>query len=145
MIYAPDEEFSKLIEKDTIYDEGGWFDYRYFDTGADPGKEVGGLVVFDFFITAGSSGHVVTGDGEGRDFAAPFSADTSESRVRVVEDKATGRGVVIQNDTELVGAQKGLAGPLGEEEPRPIVVSGNGLLRDYEPPTTSASRTALVA
>ena len=83
MVEASDEEFSELVEEEIIYEEGGEFNYRYFETGdGGGGTDADGLLVFDFFISEPSSGYFIKGDD--RSFEEPFPADKSDSRIKVI-------------------------------------------------------------
>lgn len=132
---ASDEEFSGLVDEGTIYDEGGEFNYRYFDTGSGGYDE--GMLVFDFFISGKTSAFVIEGDDRGHQ--EPFNAAADESRIKVVLDRSTGRGVVVQNDTRIKEGSIPVDVPwvdfvVEEKEPRPIVVNGSGILRDGKLP-----------
>jgi hypothetical protein len=108
-----DDDFDDLVDQGTIEEDGGR-NRRYFRVPPSPGD---GLIVQDFFIPSDSSGGFL--DGDGRDTVDPLlgDADLSDSRIVIVIDRETGRGVITQSHTCL-------AGPLPDycEDARPIAL-----------------------
>jgi len=95
-VNAPsDAAFGDLVDAGTIDEDGGG-NRRYFTVPPSPGD---GVVVMDFFIPGSSSGGLLKGDG--RDTVDPLLGDASleQSRVVIVVDRETGRGVITQSKT----------------------------------------------
>jgi hypothetical protein len=93
-------DFDDLVAQGTIEEDGGR-NRRYFRVPVSPGD---GVIVQDFFIPSASSGGVL--DGDDRDTVDPLlgDADLGDSRIIVVIDRETGRGVITQSPTCLAGA-----------------------------------------
>ncbi len=107
-----DAAFNDLVDAGTI-DEDGDRNRRYFTVPPSPGD---GVVVMDFFIPTSSSGGLLKGDD--RDTVDPLLGDAplDRSRVVVVVDRETGRGVITQSKTCAASALPGNYC----EGPRPI-------------------------
>jgi hypothetical protein len=93
------DDFAALVAQGTIDEEGGR-NRRYFQVPPSPGD---GLIVQDFFIPTASSGGLLAGDD--RDTVDPLLGDASldDSRIVVVIDRETGRGVITQSETCTAG------------------------------------------
>jgi hypothetical protein len=93
-------DFADLVAQGTIEEDGGR-NRRYFQVPPSPGD---GVIVQDFFIPSASSGGLLAGDD--RDTVDPLLGDAGldESRIIVVIDRETGRGVITQSPTCLAGA-----------------------------------------
>ena len=89
------EAFEDLVAQGTIDQDGGR-NSRYFQVEPSPGE---GLLVQDFFIPSASSGGFL--DGDDRDTVDPLlgDADLEDSRIVIVIDRETGRGVITQSPT----------------------------------------------
>ena len=134
MLSASPEKFSQLVQRETIYsDAPGWFgvsqyNWRYFRS--DPGAG-DGIVVFDFFIETGTSGHIIRGDDRGfPEDSGALSVPMHMSRFRVVIDRSTGRGVIIQSKST---GNDWLHGIL-QNEPQPIAINEDGTIKNYQLP-----------
>lgn len=105
-------DFAELVQRGT-FSEGEGGNRRFFQLPRSPGD---GLVVFDYFIPGGNS---VFLKGDDRETADPLRGDLSldDSRVLVVLDRESGRGLITQSETCTVSAP-GLGAYC--EEPRPI-------------------------
>lgn len=114
---ASDVEFADLVSRGTIDLQNGKFNTRYFQTEPVPGE---GVLAYDFFIAADSSGGFLNGDD--RDHADPFTVPLERSRVFVLIDRATGRGQILQTETCTVT----VLGRSTCNEPRPIALNGEG-------------------
>jgi len=90
-----DGDFDDLVEQGTIEEDGGR-NRRYFRVEPSPGD---GLIVQDFFIPTASSGGFL--DGDDRDTVDPLlgDADLDDSRIVIVIDRESGRGVITQSPT----------------------------------------------
>lgn len=106
-----DRAFEDLVGQGTIDEEGGR-NRRYFTVPPSPGD---GVVVLDFFIPDERSGFL---KGDDRDTVDPLLGDAGldRSRIVIVIDRETGRGVITQSETCLAS---GLPGNYCEA-PRPI-------------------------
>lgn len=95
LVTPTDLEFRQLADRGSIQ-SGDGSSARYFAVEARPGD---GLVVMDFFIRQGSSGLILAGDD--RDFIDPLGSRSSldDSRVTVIIDRESGRGVVHLSET----------------------------------------------
>lgn len=99
---VPDDVWQRQVEASTEYrtiPPGS--NLRYFDVPAAPGQ---GLVALDFFIPTETSGLrpvKLEGDDRGFDPNGPLDQDLGlgESRVIMVLDRETGRGVIYQSPT----------------------------------------------
>lgn len=87
--------FDDLVASGTI-DEDGGRNRRYFAVPPSPGD---GIVVIDFFIPGASSGGLLKGDR--RETVDPLLGDASleQSRVVILVDRESGRGVIVQSET----------------------------------------------
>ncbi|HEX8103292.1 MAG TPA: hypothetical protein VF533_11815 [Solirubrobacteraceae bacterium] len=105
-----DADFADLVGQGTIDEDGR--NRRYFDVAPSPGD---GIVAMDFFIPGASSGPL---RGDDRDTVDPLLGDASldESRIMIVIDRETGRGVITQSHTCMADAVPGNYC----ENPRPI-------------------------
>lgn len=90
-----DAAFNDLVDAKTI-DEDGDRNRRYFTVPPSPGD---GVVVMDYFIPGSNTGGLLKGDG--RDTVDPLLGDASleQSRIVIVVDRETGRGVITQTKT----------------------------------------------
>ena len=88
-------DFEDLVAQGTI-DEDDGRNRRYFQVPPSPGE---GLLVQDFFIPSASSGGFL--DGDDRDTVDPLlgDAELGDSRIVIVIDRETGRGVITQSKT----------------------------------------------
>ena len=107
-----DSAFRDLVDQETI-DEAGGRNRRYFTVPPSPGD---GVVAMDFFIPDESSGTLLKGDG--RDTVDPLLGDAplDESRIVIVIDRETGRGVITQSPT-CIASRVSIC-----QDPRPIVL-----------------------
>lgn len=107
-----DEEFAARVADGTTYQDGGRYNRRYFQVDPAPGE---GVLVYDYYIPFdGSLG--LKGDSRGVSDPLLGEYGQDRSRVTVILDRETGRGVVVQTETCTVGV-------FGREfcnEPRPI-------------------------
>lgn len=89
-----DADFDALVAQGTI-DEDDGRNRRYFRVPVSPGD---GIVAMDFFIPGASSGPL---KGDDRDTLDPLLGDAplERSRIIVVVDRETGRGVITQSET----------------------------------------------
>lgn len=88
------DAFDDLVDQGTIEEDGNR-NRRYFTVPPSPGD---GVIAMDFFIPSGNSGPL---KGDDRDTVDPLlgDADLDRSRVVVVVDRETGRGVITQSET----------------------------------------------
>ena len=98
---------------------GGETSRRYFEVEPEPGR---GVVAFDFFIPSENS-NGFRGDGRPEDGTDILRSELglADSRVMIVMDFETGRGVVVQAETHMDGP----FGVGGANEPRPISLNGD--------------------
>jgi len=87
-------EFADLMAQETI-DEGD-SNRRYFQVPPSPGD---GVIVMDYYIPTDSSGGLLKGDGRGTVDPLLGDASLDQSRVLIVIDRETGRGVITQSQT----------------------------------------------
>jgi len=112
VVSPTDEDFAALVAEGTTEQEGGRFNRRYFQLEPAPGE---GVLAYDYYIPFGSSLGL---DGDDRGVSDPLLGDYGQdrSRITVILDRETGRGVVVQTETCTVGV-------FGRDfcnEPRPI-------------------------
>lgn len=90
-----DSAFDDLVDRETIDTDDG-SDRRYFRVAPSPGD---GVVAMDFFIPTATTGGLLKGDD--RDTVDPLLGDAGldRSRILVVIDRETGRGVITQSKT----------------------------------------------
>lgn len=88
------EEFEALMARETI--EEGNRNRRYFQVPPSPGD---GVIVMDYYIPTDSSGGLLKGDGRGTVDPLLGDASLDESRLVIVIDRETGRGVITQSQT----------------------------------------------
>lgn len=107
-----DEEFAARVADGNTYQEGGKYNRRYFQLDAAPGE---GVLVYDYYIPFDSS---VGLKGDSRGVSDPLLGEYGQdrSRITVIIDRETGRGVVVQTETCTVG----VFGKAFCNEPRPI-------------------------
>jgi hypothetical protein len=107
LLEPSDEEFGALVEEGTI--DGDFTNRSYFPVEPAPGD---GIVVLDFFIPQDRS---VFLRGDDRELQDPVQSDLelTDSRVTVVLDRDSGRGMVTQSGTCTVGIEVC-------QDPRPI-------------------------
>lgn len=113
LVSGTDGDFDALAARDTIDRDGS--NRRYFRIPPSPGD---GIVAMDYFIPADNSLFL---KGDGRDTEDPLlgNAGLDRSRVVVILDRETGRGVIYQSQTCTVSAPA-----VGAycEKPRPIAL-----------------------
>ena len=97
---------------------------RYFQIPPAPGQ---GILVMDLFIPGENAGPL---KGDGRDFENPLrnpDLEETDSRVTVIIDRETGRGVIVQSQSCTVS----VAGAGFCNEARPISINGDlGLIEN---------------
>jgi hypothetical protein len=137
-INAPsDAEFDELISERDIHLDGGETSRRYFEVGQEPGR---GLVAFDFFIPEENS-LGLRGDDRPEEGTNVLRSDLdiTDSRVMIVIDFETGRGVIGQSETKTdvevpdsftthdaaVPVGDIPLAPDGANEPRPVALNGD--------------------
>ena len=100
-----------LVDAGTTYQQGGKFNQRYFQVDPAPGE---GVLVYDYYIPFESS-LFLKGDDRGvaDPLLGPYGQD--RSRITVIIDRETGRGVVMQTETCTTGIGANFC-----NEPRPI-------------------------
>lgn len=105
-----DAAFADLVAQGTIDEDGR--NRRYFTVPPSPGD---GIVALDFFIPTKNSGPL---RGDDRDTVDPLLGDASldQSRIVMVIDRESGRGVITQSRTCMADAVPGSYC----EDPRPI-------------------------
>ena len=93
------DEFSDLVDKRDISVDGGETTRRFFTVEPVPGR---GVVAFDFFIPSENSNGFAGDDRpeEGTDILRD-DLPLTDSRVMIVIDFETGRGVIVQAETHL--------------------------------------------
>ncbi len=106
-----DAAFRALVDAGTTYQQGGKFNQRYFQVDPAPGE---GVLVYDYYIPFESS-LFLKGDDRGvaDPLLGPYGQD--RSRITVIIDRETGRGVVMQTETCTTGIGANFC-----NEPRPI-------------------------
>jgi hypothetical protein len=112
-------DFDALVEARDLSVDGGETSRRFFAVDAEPGR---GVLALDFFIPSENS-NGFRGDGrpeEGTDILNS-SLGLDDSRVMIVIDFETGRGVIVQSETHMDGPW----GVGGANEPRPISLNGD--------------------
>lgn len=95
-LLSPDDAaFEDLLAEGTTYQDGGKHNRRFFQVDPAPGE---GVLVYDFYIPFDSSLFL---DGDDRDVADPLLGEygMDRSRIMIVLDRETGRGVVVQTET----------------------------------------------
>jgi hypothetical protein len=99
LLEPTDEEFQELVDEGTIGE--GATNRSYFPIEPAPGD---GVVVLDFFIPQDRS---VVLRGDDRELQDPIQADLepTDSRITVVLDRESGRGVLTQSETCTVGIE----------------------------------------
>jgi hypothetical protein len=112
------DEFSDLVDERDISVDGGQTTRRFFTVEPVAGR---GVVAFDFFIPSENS-NGFAGDGRGEEGTDILRDDLplTRSRVMIVIDFETGRGVIVQSETHL-----DLPGVDWANEPRPISLNGD--------------------
>lgn len=113
-----DDEFADLVDQGTIYQDGG-HNRRYFEVEAAPGD---GLLVFDFFIRQHVSGYQpaqLYGDDRGPSDPLLSDLGIDDSRFMVLLDRESGRGMIVQAESEWSGPGDTV---VGTNEPRPIAL-----------------------
>ena len=95
------DEFSDLVDERDISVDGGETSRRFFTVEPVPGR---GVVAFDFFIPSENSNGFAGDDRpeEGTDILRD-DLPLNDSRVMIVIDFETGRGVIVQSETHLDG------------------------------------------
>ena len=113
------EAFAALVAQRDMSFGGGETSRRYFEVEPEPGR---GVVAFDFFIPSENS-NGFRGDGRPEDGTDILRSELglADSRVMIVMDFETGRGVVVQAETHMDGP----FGVGGANEPRPISLNGD--------------------
>ncbi len=118
-LVGPSEaDFAELVAQGTIQLDDGASNRRYFQLPAEPGQ---GILVMDLFIPGSSAGPL---KGDDRDFANPLrdpDLGIQDSRVMLIVDRETGRGMIVQSESCTVSA-------FGRDfcnEPRPISINGD--------------------
>jgi hypothetical protein len=104
--------FDELMGQETI--DLGATNRRYFRVEPAPGD---GLVVMDYFIEDESSGGILKGDGRGLEDPVLGDLDATDSRITLLVDRESGRGLITQSETCTV------SGPFGIrrcQAPRPV-------------------------
>ena len=124
LVIPTDAAFADLVGQGTIQLDGGALNRRYFQIPPAPGQ---GILVMDLFIPGASAGPL---KGDDRGFADPLrdpDLTDEDSRVIVMIDRETGRGVIVQTESCTVSA-------FGRDfcnEPRPISINGDlGLIEN---------------
>lgn len=124
LVTPTDGEFADLVGHGTIQLEDGALNRRYFQIPPAPGQ---GVLVMDLFIPGASAGPL---KGDDRGFADPLrdpDLTDSDSRVIVIIDRETGRGVIVQSET----CTRSAFGQSFCNEPRPISINGDlGLIEN---------------
>ena len=113
------DDFSDLVDQRDISVDGGETTRRFFTVEPVPGR---GVVAFDFFIPSENSNGFAGDDRpeEGTDILRD-DLPLTDSRVMIVMDFETGRGVIVQTETHL-----DLPGGIDwANEPRPISLNGD--------------------
>ena len=111
LIGSSDAAFEDLLAEGTTYQEGGKYNRRYFQLDPAPGE---GVLVYDYYIPFESSLFL---KGDDRGVADPLLGEYGQdrSRITVIIDRETGRGVVVQTETCTTGIGANFC-----NEPRPI-------------------------
>ena len=114
-----DDEFDDLVDARDISVDGGETSRRFFDVSPEPGR---GVLALDFFIPSENSDGF-RGDGRPEEGTDVLNSDLGldDSRVMIVIDFETGRGVIVQSETHMDGPW----GVGGANEPRPISLNGD--------------------
>lgn len=114
LVSPTDTEFEQLIDQGTI--GMGATNRRYFEVEPSPGD---GVIVMDFFIRQGSSAFL---RGDDRDVQDPLLDDLelTDSRITIVIDRESGRGLITQSETCTVS----VFGGEFCQAPRPIELGG---------------------
>ena len=106
-LVGPSEaEFAELVAQGTIQLDDGASNRRYFRLPAEPGQ---GILVMDLFIPGSSAGPL---KGDDRDFADPLrdpDLGVGDSRVLLIIDRETGRGMIVQSESCTVSAFGGIS------------------------------------
>ena len=113
------EDFEHLVDQRDISVDGGQTSRRFLTVEPVPGR---GVVAFDFFIPSENSNGFAGDDRpeEGTDILRD-DLPLNQSRVMIVIDFKTGRGVIVQSETHL-----DLPGGIDwANEPRPISLNGD--------------------
>ena len=117
-------EFAALVEQGTIQADDDDTNRRYFQLPPAPGQ---GILVMDLFIPDENAGPL---KGDGRGFENPLrnpDLEETDSRVMVIIDRETGRGVIVQSQSCTVS----VAGAGFCNEARPISINGDlGLIEN---------------
>jgi hypothetical protein len=107
---SPDDAaFRALIEAGTTYQEDGKYNRRYLQLPPAPGE---GVLVYDFYIPFGNS-FFLKGDDRGVSDPLLGEYGMDRSRMMLVIDRESGRGVLVQSETCTVVVKTC-------NEPRPI-------------------------
>jgi hypothetical protein len=124
LVTPTDDEFADLVGHGTIQLDDGALNRRYFQIPPEPRQ---GVLVMDLFIPGASAGPL---KGDDRGFADPLrdpDLTDSGSRVIIMIDRETGRGVVVQSET----CTRSAFGQSFCNEPRPISINGDlGLIEN---------------
>lgn len=109
LLAGDDAAFRALVEEGTTYQDGGKFNRRYFQLDPAPGE---GVLVYDFYIPFDESLFL---DGDNRGESDPLLGEygMDRSRMMLIIDRESGRGVLVQTETCTVGIRTC-------NEPRPI-------------------------
>jgi hypothetical protein len=121
---SDDAAFRALVEEGNTYQEGGKYNRRYFQIEPAPGE---GVLAYDYYIPFESS-LFLKGDDRGvaDPLLGPYGQD--RSRITVIIDRETGRGVVVQTETCTTGIGMNFC-----NEPKPIVFDkGDDYVNDSE-------------
>ena len=119
-------EFADLVDQGTIQADDDQTNRRYFQVPPAPGQ---GILVMDLFIPGESAGPL---KGDGRDFENPLrnpDLEETDSRVTVIIDRETGRGVIVQTQSCTVS----VFGAGFCNEARPIGINGDLGLIENDP------------
>jgi hypothetical protein len=117
-------EFAQLVEQGTIQADDDATNRRYFQIPPEPGQ---GILVMDLFIPGENAGPLA---GDDRGFANPLrdpNLTDTDSRVMVIIDRETGRGVIVQSGS----CSMSIGGRSFCNEARPISINGDlGLIEN---------------
>jgi hypothetical protein len=119
-------EFADLVDQGTIQADDNDTNRRYFQVPPAPGQ---GILVMDLFIPGENAGPL---KGDGRDFENPLrnpDLEETDSRVMIIIDRETGRGVIVQTQSCTVS----VFGAGFCNEPRPISINGDLGLIENDP------------
>jgi hypothetical protein len=124
LVSPTDGDYADLVDQGTIQADDDDTNRRYFQIPPEPGQ---GILVMDLFIPGDSAGPL---KGDGRDFANPLrdpNLEDTDSRVMVIIDRETGRGVIVQSQSCTVS----VGGHNFCNEARPISINGDlGLIEN---------------